>query len=336
MISHPDIEAYILGDEDEREAVEAHIAGCEECMNEVAREARLELLLHAAGREDGFAAVVEPVRARRWPLVAAAAVSIAAVAVAYAVWPSGTTSGEKARRVTSFAATSPSHTMTAGPAWANGIKPGTARCSGSGGDLTCAASSGYRLVRDEAQDEAADVATEALAELALLRGGEPIRAQRALYRGARSAALALPDAEATRRALHEVASRVQLGRRDTWYWEEYARLDGPGTEFRVFVRFTAGQDEIADFLARYQARTAEGAELVPIIPGVRWALDPGEQLAFFVYRPSKLAEHGIGAGDVLLMDQRLNADRMRTLVESDRVMVWRAGLEAPVPPSKLR
>ena len=59
-------------------------------------------------------------------------------------------------------------------------------------------------------------------------------------------------------------------------------------------------------------------------------------MAWFVFAPGRLAGLGVRAGDVLLLNQRLNANRMRVLVKSDRVHLWRAGLEAPVPPSKLR
>ena len=82
MSNHPApaaLAAYVLGHHDEidRAEIESHVQGCEDCMDEVGREARLELLLAAAAREDTFVAVL-PLRARRrWPSVAAAAVALA-------------------------------------------------------------------------------------------------------------------------------------------------------------------------------------------------------------------------------------------------------------------
>lgn len=309
------------------------LARCDECLDEVGREARLELLLRAAGDEDAFAAVVEPPRRRRWPLAAGVAVAAAAAGAAFALWPSRSA---PTRRMPAPAAVPTGQQSMTRPVWAAHIEPETARCSEHDGGLICSAASGFGTTRDQAEDDATDIAREALLELALLRGGEEIRAQRALYSEARSAALASPDREATRRTRHAVASRAQLGHRESWYWEEYNRLDGDGTEFLVFVRFTATADEIESLLAGYRTAATDGAELAPIVPGVRWALDPGDDLAWFVVRPGALAGLGVRAGDVLLHDPRRSANALRTMIARDQAEVWRPGLAAPVLPSKLR
>lgn len=326
MTTHPDLEAYILGHHDDGEAVEAHIAGCDECMAEVGREARLELLLHAAGSEDAFAAVVAPLRARRWPLLAAAGLAVAAALLVFAVWPKAA----PPQRRTSDGRTSapvavPRGQPTTRPAWAADIEPDTARCSASGGDLTCAAASRYLTSRDQGEGEAADIASEGLLEVALLRGGPAVRAQHALYSAARSAALRSPDREATSRTRHAVASRAQLGHREGWYWEEFEKRDGQGTEFLVFVRFLASKEEIAALLADYKTATVDGAEIVPIVPGIRWALDPGDDLAWFVHRPGALAKLGIRAGDVLLHDQRRRLIDLPSMIRRQQIRIWRDG-----------
>ena len=340
MSQHPEqaaLEAYVLGHHDEIDppVIERHLESCERCLDEVGREARLEMLLNAAGREDAFAAVV-PWRSRRLPLVAGTTVAVAAAA-AVALWlarSQGTSTSSRAAPREDAVRTAA--TADPRPAWARDLPPGTSRCVvEGGGDVACAASA-FGATRGDAETAASDIAIESLLDRALLRGGPAIRAQRALYAAARSAALGKPDLEATRRARHQVASHAGLGRRDSWYWEEYEKLDGAGTEFQVFVRFVASANEIDEFLAGYRAGTIDGAELFPIVAGVRWALDPGDDMAWFVHRPGKLAELGIRAGDVLLHDQRRSASAMRALVERDEVRIWRQGLERPVPPSKLR
>jgi hypothetical protein len=311
MSTHPDLEAYILGQHDDLDTIEAHIAGCDTCLAEVGRQARLELLLHAAGREDAFAAVVVPARRpRRWPLFAAAGVAVvaAAGAGAYALWRPEATSGKIAASLTGVTRR---HEMPGVPTWASGLQPNTARCSESDGDLTCAASSSDST-RDDAEDEAADRAVEALLEQALARGDDALRAQRELYRPFRERALASLDREWAHRALHAVASHVRLGHRDTWYWEEYEKLDGSGTEFLVFVRFSASAHEIDDLLAGYAPATIEGAELAPIVPGIRWLFDPGDQMAWFVHRPGRLP--GVRARDFLVHDSRRRVIDLRTML----------------------
>lgn len=319
MSTHPDIEGYILGQHDEIEAVEAHIAGCDECLGEVGREARFELLLHTAGREDAFASIVPPARRRRWPYIAAAGLAVA-VAAAFVSWPSRTA---PERRMAPPAVRTSQQPSTR-PAWAAGIEPETARCSESGGALTCAASA-FGASRDEADAAASDIATEALLELAVLRGDEAIRNQRALYRAARSAALASPDRATTRRLRHAVVSGAPLGQRDSWYWEEYNKLEGGGIEFLVFVRFTAHRDDMTAFLIAHVARPSGTAELVPIVPGVRWALDLGDDLGWFVVTAGDLTRVGVRAGDVLVHDPRRRLIDLPGMIQRHQLRIWRDG-----------
>lgn len=318
MSTHPDLAAYILGQHDDSEAVEAHIAGCDACLEEVGREARLELLLHAAGREDAFAAVVVPARRRRWPLVAAAGLAVAAAAIAlFALWPSRESSPE---RRSSARVAMPTSRQPALPAWAADIEPGTSRCTDRGGDLMCAAASTFRGSRHDAEDEATDRAREALLDQALAHGDSAIRAQRALCRAPGSR-----DRVAIGRTRHQVASHTGLGQRSDWYWEEYDRLDGPGTEFLVFVRLSATADQVADFLAGFSTRSVDGADIAPVLPCVRWVFDPGDDMAWFVYHPGSLAKVGVRAGDVLVHDQRRRAVDLATKIRRDEIRTWRAG-----------
>lgn len=342
MSNHPDraaLAAYVLGHHDEidRGSIETHVGDCEECLDEVGREARLELLLHAAGREDGFAAIAVPRPPRRWPLVAAAAVAVAAAAAAVALLRPGSGADRPASRVAAALEDGAPVVRPAGsrPAWARGLGSGVVRCEEVDRGLTCVAASIGR-VRDDAATEAGDLAREALLERSLSRGGWSIAAQRAAY--TRRLVLSVRSSHRDRlaRIRHQVVEHSPLGRRDSWYWEEHNAIDGQGTEFLVFVRFRASDEEIDDFLAGYRGAEVDGAELVPALPTIRWVLDPGDQLAFFVRRPGRLAELGIRARDVILMDQRRNANDMRALVESDQVVVWRAGLAGPMPPSMLR
>jgi hypothetical protein len=339
MTNHPDrtaLEAYVLGHhrDIDVETIESHIGDCDACLDDVGREARLELLLAAAGAEDMFASVL-PARRRLWPL-AAAAVAVAAAAI-YLVWPSATID----EATTAQAPAAAPARAPAPPAPERVVRPQTARCSERSGDLICTAAA-QGATYEDTEAVASDIAIEGLLERALRRGGPAIRAQRSVYSTARSAALRSGDREESQRRLHQVASRARLGRRVEVKHDELSmdcQLAGPACEagrFYVFVRFVASAKEIDELLAGYRVGRIDGAELVRIIPSVRWALDPGDKMAWFVHRPGKLAELGVRAGDVLLHDQRRNANAMRVLVERDEVRIWRQGLERPVPPSKLR
>jgi len=315
--THPDIEAYILGDDQARDASEAHIAGCEECMAEVGREARLELLLHAAGSEDAFAAVVEAPRRVRWSLVAAAGLAAAAAgAGAFALWPSSAIREQR----TSAPVVVPTAQQPSGPRWAADIRPERSRCTDRGGDLMCAAASSHGLSRDEAEVDATDRASEALLDQALAHGDQAIRAQRAAFRAVSSL-----DPESIRRTRHQVASHTGLGQRSDWYWEEYEKPDGDGTEFLVFVRLHASADQVADFVAGHAMKTIDGAAIAPAIPSVRWVLDPGDDMAWFVHRPGPLAKVGVRAGDLLLHDPRRRLVDLRTMIARHQLRVWRDG-----------
>ncbi len=322
MITHPDIEAYILGQHDESGAIEAHIAGCDECLAEVGREARLELLLHTAGHEDAFAAVVAAPRARRWPLVAAAGLAMATAASAYVLWP-------REPELHEFVAPPPTAVLTgqqpaSRPIWAADIRAESSRCTDSDGDLTCAAAA-LGATQDEAEVAAEDIAREMLLERLIMRSQMSIAGQLTVYGAARSAAMASPDLAGNRRIRHAVASRAALGHRDSWYWEEYDALDGDGTEFLVFVRLVASKAEIDELLARYQVRTTGGAELVPVVPAVRWALDPGDDMAWFVHRSGTLAKLGVRDGDVLLHDPRRRLVDLPRMIARKQLRIWRDG-----------
>ncbi len=316
MMTHPDIEAYILGDEDERDATEAHIAGCAECLDELGRQARLELLLHAAGREDAFAAIVEPPHRRRWSVIGAAGLAVTAAFAAFALWPSGAAPEQRASAPVAV----PTAQHPTGPAWTADIRPETSRCIDKGGELTCAAASSHGLGRDDAEAEATDLASEALLGQALAHGDQAMRAQRGAFRVVQSL-----DRETIRRTRHQVASHTGLGKRIDWYWEEYEKQAGGGTEFLVFVRLRASAEEVADFVARYETRTIDGAAIAPAIPSIRWVLDPGDDLAWYVYHPGPLAKLGVRAGDVLLHDQRRRAVDLATKIRRHEIRVWRDG-----------
>jgi hypothetical protein len=347
MSSHPDqaaLEAYVLGHHDEidQPTIERHIESCERCLDEVGREARLELLFHAAGAEDAFVAVAPLCPRRRWPVVATVAVAVAAAAAAALALLRSRSESDRpaaARDDVSQTGAAPAEPQ---PEWSRGLRFGKVQCVAADGGLTCAAASEVRRVRDDAAAEAGDLARVAMLDAVFSRGGPTITAQRALF--VRGKAAALTSSQTDRfeglrrfaRLRHQVAEHALIGRRDAWYWEEYEALDGKGSEFMVFVRFRADEKEIDEFLARYQGSTVDGAVLVPAVPDIQWVLDPGDDLAFYVHLAGNLAELGVRSRDVILMDQRLNANAMRALVESDRVQVWRQGLERPVPPSKLR
>lgn len=336
MNPHPDgaaLEAYVLGHHDEIDptSVERHLEGCDDCMGEVAREARLELLLAAAGAEDAFAVAPAPLARRRWPLVAAATVAGAVAVTAVALWRP--TRGSERLDVTRVDVTERTVHSSA-PSWAVGLEPGEVRCEERADGLSCAAAADG-LERDQTAATAGDAAVEALVDEALARGSHAVKAQHGLYRVARNTALARADKERVARVRRTIARRAPLGKRESWYWEEYSALDGPGTEFIVYVRFVATASEIAGLLEPFRPTTLAGAELVRAVPTVHWSVDVGDRIAFFVLRPATLGKFGIRAGDVLLMDQRRNANRVRVLIATDEILVWRAGLEQPVLPSKL-
>lgn len=264
---------------------------------------------------------------------AAAVLVVGGVVGAYTLRRPDTTSDEVAASHTGMAKRPAQPGV---PAWAAGLAVSEARCTETDDGVSCAGSSGYRRTREEAKEEADSIAIEALVDHALARGTHAVKAQQAVYLVARNQALRMGQEERIRRARRFVADRAKVGRRDSWYWEEYPARQGPGSELRVYSRFSATDAELAALRDRHAFVSVDGGRLVPAVPGVGWVLDPGDARPWFVLGPGRLAKLGIRAGDVILLDQRRNANRIHAHVAAGHALVWRRGLEAPVLPSKLR
>jgi anti-sigma factor RsiW len=95
MATHPDdLDLYVMGalDDGRRAQVEEHVAGCDQCAAELARQARLELQLAEVAQSSVAAVLPLPVRRgrrKRWVAAAglAAAASLAAVLAPKLVGP---------------------------------------------------------------------------------------------------------------------------------------------------------------------------------------------------------------------------------------------------------
>jgi hypothetical protein len=180
------------------------------------------------------------------------------------------------------------------PDWIMSDSPATAFCHDLVNRLMCVGASSFRATREEGAAEAADTALEELANAIGLKVNNPYFKDNVLagYSEARSKALgALQSAdldrstpeyasaiEVVRKARKRVADVLQLSgrpavptQRSDWYWEEYKKEKGQGTEVLVFVRFDISNDELKALVDKYSAsQSILGGTAMTVFPSAAW------------------------------------------------------------------
>jgi anti-anti-sigma regulatory factor len=194
------------------------------------------------------------------------------------------------QRVTSKPAVGPGaitgRSAPARPAWILSDVPAAATCSEADKAISCVGVSSISARQDDAEDEAADAALDAVGNALAVRISSPRwkAAVLPIYAAARDAKLAAFDRDPSntsarrdvREARHAVAQALRAAgggavpaAPTSRYWEEYQSADGK--RFLVFAQVTLGATELAKLLDGYtQTTTALGATAVGLFPLIAW------------------------------------------------------------------
>ena len=204
------------------------------------------------------------------------------------------------------------------PEWIISDVPASASCQDMSNRLMCVGVSSYTLDKDDGVVEATDAALEELVSSIGLKIADPLfkdtlmpaysdvraKALSALQaaeldraRDPRAAATYTAAAETVRKARKRVVDVLKASdgaavpaQRSDWYWEEYTRETGKGTEFLVFVRFDVPTDAVKALVEKYSSTTPVlGGAVMTAFPSLAWehalfaggamVTKPGPQLA---------------------------------------------------------
>jgi DNA-directed RNA polymerase subunit RPC12/RpoP len=185
------------------------------------------------------------------------------------------------------------------PDWILSEVPSSAYCHDMINRLMCVGVSAYRPSREEGVEEATDAALEELVAAVGLKISDRFFRESVMsaYSDVRTKALAAvqapdPDRASDPRAAAAYAAAdevVRKGRRRVvevlrasggaavpaqradWYWEEYAKQAGKGTEFLVFVRFDVTLDAVRGLVDKYSVSTpVVGSTAMTAFPALAW------------------------------------------------------------------
>jgi anti-anti-sigma regulatory factor len=211
------------------------------------------------------------------------------------------------------------------PAWITSDIPFSSYCTDLANRISCVGVSSYLPSKEAAKIEAANAALEALANTITLRIDTAAFRTNALpvFRDVRQ--LALGDLEDARTNpagadFERTAGLVRNAHRDVsaalrrtggaavpaqiadWYWEEYERLDGEGTEFRAFVGYDLSPNAIDALVATYANEVeVAGLKVVTTFPSIAWKFPDGAFGAMLVeVQKGPMAKWGLAPGDVFL------------------------------------
>lgn len=172
------------------------------------------------------------------------------------------------------------------PAWIAADAPGAATCVDGPSGLSCVGVSTRSARLDDAEEEAADAAYDALAGAIAARITDPAwkQAVPSIYQASREAKLGAldraPDLTTARRDVREARRAVAQALRATGgaaipatptgrYWEEYGGAEGK--RYTAFAQLALGSTELARLVADYaRPASALGATVVGAFPLVGW------------------------------------------------------------------
>jgi hypothetical protein len=173
------------------------------------------------------------------------------------------------------------------PAWIASNVPAAATCiEAEGKTISCVGVSSDSPRQDDAEEEAADAALDAVANALAVRISDARwkRAVLPIYAAARDAKLAAfdrdPSSTSARREVREGRHAVARALRATGggavpaapngrYWEELQGVDGK--HYRAFAQVTLGDAELAKLIETYaQPASALGATVVGMFPLIGW------------------------------------------------------------------
>ena len=204
------------------------------------------------------------------------------------------------------------------PAWLTVDAPGTAACTDTPDKgISCVGISTLSARQDDADDESADAAYDALANAIAVRIADATwkASVPAIYAPSRNAKLdsldRAPDQTTARRDVREARHAVAVALRASGgsavpatptgrYWEE---LDGTsGKRYLSFAQLSIGATELAGLVDAYTtAATALGATAVPAFPLVAWRYPKVERGAIVTSLTSgPLQQAGVAEGYIVL------------------------------------
>jgi hypothetical protein len=173
------------------------------------------------------------------------------------------------------------------PEWILSDTPSSAYCQEMIGRMMCVGVSAYATDRDGAVVAANDAALDELVNLIGIRISDEWFRDNVLagYSSARTKSLAAmqnagprADDNAVRTVRHKVAELLLASggpavpaQRSDWYWEEYERGNGQGTEFLVFVRYDVSVESLNSLVKQYGSpTTVQGSSVMTAFPGLAW------------------------------------------------------------------
>ncbi len=203
------------------------------------------------------------------------------------------------------------------PVWITSDTPTSSFCTDNVNRLSCVGISAYSDNREQARIEASDAAMEEMANSIGLKIEDPLFQEkvRPLYDDARSRALsqlekvrgetagpgftkALEAVRASRKAVGEAlvatGGSAAPTQQSAWYWEEYDKLNGSGTEFLVFVRFDISLAAVKSLTIAYTDQIdVAGSKVVTVFPGVVWSVPAAKSGALVVKSSGMLQKLGV-------------------------------------------
>ncbi len=193
------------------------------------------------------------------------------------------------------------------PAWIASDVPAAATCrEAAGKTISCVGVSSDSARQDDAEEEAADAALDAVANALAVRITDAgwKRAVLPIYAAARDAKLAAfdrdPSSTSARREVREARHAVAQALRTSAggavpaaptarYWEELQSADGK--HYRAFAQVTLGEAELATLIAGYaKPASALGATVVGMFPLVAWRYPKAEHGVVIVELASGLLQ----------------------------------------------
>jgi hypothetical protein len=247
------------------------------------------------------------------------------------------------------------------PDWIVSDVPSSALCHDVINRLVCVGVSSYRATRADAVAEANDAALEELVNVVGLKISVPYFKDTVLagYSDSRSKALSKLSAVDMDRNTPEYAAADEIVRqsrkrvvevlqasagaavpaqRSDWYWEEYTKEKGAGTEVLVFIRYDINLEAVKALVDKYSAMTPVGGGFaMTAFPALAWQFPDFTGGAVLTKLGKALATAGIAAGEMVIAvnDQRV-VDAPGLVKRFDEAMAAgsaklsvKAGLSAP-------
>lgn len=199
------------------------------------------------------------------------------------------------------------------PVWITSDTPTSSFCTDNVNRLSCVGISAYSDNREEARIEASNAAMEEMVNSIGLKMEDPVFQEkvRPLYDDSRAKALselesvrgkaggaeyrkALEAVRASRKAVSEAlvatGGSAAPTQQAAWYWEEYNKLSGAGTEFLVFVRFDISLAALKSLTIAYSDQIeVAGSKVVTVFPAVSWKM-PAARSGALVLKSSGLLQ----------------------------------------------